>query len=34
MANINLPTKYPDGITEDMLPNIVLFHCPHGQEKY
>jgi len=29
MANINLPTEYPDGITEE-LPNKMLFHRPHG----
>jgi len=24
MAKLNLPTEYPDGITEETLPNIIL----------
>jgi hypothetical protein len=34
MSKTDLPTEYPDGMTEAMLPQIILFRLPRGKEKY
>jgi hypothetical protein len=34
MAKIDLPTEYPDGMTEAMIPHTILFHFARGNENH